>query len=86
MPTVSRFFGITIRMYFSDHPEPHFHATYGEHEAKVTIEEPEITSGFLPPRQARLVLAWAEMRRDQLLENWMRARGSEKLEPIEPLR
>ncbi|MCB0187951.1 MAG: DUF4160 domain-containing protein [Caldilineaceae bacterium] len=28
MPEVSRFFGVTIRMYFDDHPPPHFHAFY----------------------------------------------------------
>jgi hypothetical protein len=26
MPTISQFYGITIRMYFDDHPPPHFHA------------------------------------------------------------
>jgi hypothetical protein len=29
MPELSRFYGILIRMYFSDHPPPHFHAKYG---------------------------------------------------------
>jgi len=28
MPTISTFFGVTIRMFFSDHPPPHFHAAY----------------------------------------------------------
>jgi len=28
MPEVSRFFGISIRMYFDDHNPPHFHAIY----------------------------------------------------------
>jgi len=26
MPEVSRFFGISIRMYFDEHNPPHFHA------------------------------------------------------------
>jgi hypothetical protein len=73
-------------MYFSDHPAPHFHAFYGRAEAKVAIDPPEIVSGTLPPRQLRLVLAWAELRRDELLANWERARRFEKLMPIEPLR
>ena len=38
MPEISRFFGIIIAMYFRDHPPPHFHARYGEHEAKFSIE------------------------------------------------
>lgn len=31
MPTISAFYGILIRMYFGDHPPPHFHVRYGEH-------------------------------------------------------
>jgi hypothetical protein len=37
MPEISRFFGITIQMYFGDHPAPHFHATYGGQTAKIQI-------------------------------------------------
>ncbi len=29
MPTISRFLGILITMYWSDHSPPHFHAKYG---------------------------------------------------------
>ena len=36
MPTISRFFGIVIAMYFDDHAPPHFHAFYGEHSAAIT--------------------------------------------------
>jgi hypothetical protein len=37
MPTISEFFGILIRMYWDDHPPPHFHALYGKHEAQYNI-------------------------------------------------
>src|SRR4051794_12742071 len=37
MPTLSEFFGILIRMYWDDHPPPHFHALYGEYEALYNI-------------------------------------------------
>jgi len=33
MPTISVFFGITIRMFFVEHPPPHFHASYQRHRA-----------------------------------------------------
>ena len=33
MPEISRFFGIVIKMYFDQHPPPHFHAEYGEFKA-----------------------------------------------------
>ncbi|HEY5957845.1 MAG TPA: DUF4160 domain-containing protein, partial [Polyangiaceae bacterium] len=38
MPTISRYFGIVIRMYFDDHAPPHFHASYGADEAEIGIE------------------------------------------------
>ncbi len=37
MPTISAFYGILIRVFFNDHPPPHFHARYGEHEATIEI-------------------------------------------------
>ena len=38
MPTISTFFGIAIRMFFSDHPPPHFHAVYQRYRAVIAIE------------------------------------------------
>ena len=58
MPTLSIFFGIVIRMYYDDHPPPHFHAIYGEHEAKIGIETMEIIEGKLPRRALGLILDW----------------------------
>ncbi len=29
MPEISRFLGIVITMYYSEHPPPHFHVRYG---------------------------------------------------------
>jgi uncharacterized protein DUF4160 len=57
MPEVTRFFGIVIRMYFSDHEPAHFHAQYGEFEALVEIETLAILRGELPRRAMALVLA-----------------------------
>jgi len=37
MPEISRFFGISIKMYFGDHAPPHFHAEYGEHKVVVAF-------------------------------------------------
>jgi pimeloyl-ACP methyl ester carboxylesterase len=48
VPTISRFYGIVIRMYFSDHAPPHFHAVYSGDEAVVAIETGEVIRGALP--------------------------------------
>ena len=82
MPTIAFFYGIAIRMYVRDHPPPHFHAIYGEHEALVAIETGELIEGSLPTNAARLVKQWALARQVQLRENWRRARAGQQPEKI----
>jgi hypothetical protein len=85
VPTISVFYGIVIRMFVKDHPPPHFHALYGEHRARIAIGTGMPIDGELPPRAARLVHEWAELRRIELEANWERAERMEPLVPIEPL-
>lgn len=85
MPRVSEFYGIRIRMFFSDHPPLHFHVTYGEHRAVIGIDPIEIVSGSLPARARRLVFEWATLHQGELTENWYRARLGERLTMIDPL-
>ena len=70
MPTISRFYGILIQMYFGDHPPPHFHALYGEFEALIDIQTFEVIGGGLPGRAMALVLEWAKQHHDELREDW----------------
>jgi Domain of unknown function (DUF4160) len=86
MPTISRFFGITITMYFDDHGPPHFHVRAAGRGAKVQIDTLEVLDSDLPRRELRLVLAWAEMHSAELAENWRLAREGGTLKEIEPLR
>jgi hypothetical protein len=85
VPTISRFFGIVIAMFYDDHGYPHFHARHAEGEAKVRIDNLEVIGSTLPRRQLRFVLAWAELHQEELNENWRRARAGETLKEIEPL-
>lgn len=85
MPELSRFFGIVIRMFFSDHEPAHFHAIYGEYEALIEVETLAIFRGNLPRRAMALVLEWAALHRAELREDWMRARRGETLQAIAPL-
>ena len=85
MPTISRFFGITISMYFDDHQPPHFHARSREFNAKIRTDTLELLVGDLPRRELRLVLAWAELHASELQDNWRRARTGETLLAIESL-
>ena len=82
MPTIAWFYGIAIRMYVLDHPPPHFHAVYGEHEANIAIATGEVIEGRLPANAARLVKQWTLARQPELLSNWERARAKLPLERI----
>lgn len=70
MPTISTFYGILIRMFFNDHGPPHFHARYGEFEAKINISTAEVIEGQLPRRALNLVQEWAIIHKEELLEDW----------------
>lgn len=85
MPVVSRFFGLVVAMYYQDHDPPHFHVRYGERQALVAIRDLRVLAGSLPPRALGLVVEWASLHREALLENWERARRGEPLRPIPPL-
>ena len=85
MPEISRFFGIVIKMFLSDHAPPHLHAEYSGQEALVTIETLEVLCGWLPRRALALVLEWAAVHRDELRADWERARSGQRLTPIPPL-
>jgi hypothetical protein len=72
-------------MFVKDHPPPHFHVLFGEHRARVAIATGEPIDGALPPRAARLVREWTDLRRAELEANWRRAEQMRPLEPIDPL-
>lgn len=85
MPEISLFYGIRITMYWSDHNPPHFHAEYGNYKAVVLIEDGVISEGYLPKRQLKFVLAWAEIHKDELMQNWELSKDNKPLNRINPL-
>lgn len=85
MPTIATFYGILIRMFFQDHPPPHFHARYGEFEATIDIETLEVLEGRLPRRALNLVQEWAMMHREELVQNWQLCRDKAAPAKIDPL-
>jgi Domain of unknown function (DUF4160) len=86
VPSISRFHGIVISMYFDDHAPPHFHAWAAGREAKVRIDNFEVIECSITKKQLSMVLTWARLHQEELEENWKRARNSETLNPVEPLR
>ena len=89
MPILSMFYGIVIRMYFFDnkqHHVPHVHAEYAGEQAVFGIADGEVLAGSLPSGKARLVQAWIEIHRDELLADWQLAVNGEEVFKIEPLK
>jgi hypothetical protein len=85
MPTISAFYGITIRMYHRDHEPAHFHVFYQGSEAKIDIEKLQLMAGHLPRRALGLALDWAELHQNELRANWALAQQRRPISNIEPL-
>lgn len=85
MPTVSQFFGIVIQMFWREHAPPHFHALYGEFEALIDIRTLAVFRGSLPRRALALVLEWAALNRDALMEDWELCQQKQSPKKIPPL-
>ena len=85
MPLLSLFFGIRISMFYQDHKPPLFYAEYAGNKASVDILRCCVISGSLPNRQLKLVLAWAEIHRDELMQDWELARDGQEPIKIEGL-
>jgi len=73
-------------MFFRDHQPAHFHAIFGEFEAQIDISEGEIIEGNLPKKALRLVQAWVELHREELLLNYKESQKEggiiSKIEPL----
>ncbi len=85
MPTISSFYGILIRMFFDDHDPAHFHVEYAEYKAVVAIESLNVIRGRLPRRAQELVLEWARLHQQDLMEDWELCRSKQSPKKINPL-
>jgi Domain of unknown function (DUF4160) len=85
MPEIIRFFGMILTMYYNDHPPPHFHVRYNQQKAIISIETLEILEGKLSSRALKLILEWASLHQNELMENWELARDNQILNSVLPL-
>lgn len=89
MPVISMFYGVIVLMYYFDnkkHHRPHIHAQYGEKEAVVAIDDGDVLEGSLPKSKMKLVQAWIEIHRDELMADWRLAAEGQQLFKIDPLK
>jgi hypothetical protein len=82
---ISIFYGIVIQMFWKEHPPPHFHALYAEHEALINIYTLEEEEGFLPKHAMAMVLEWANEHRAELMEAWNQCVQMQLPKKIAPL-
>ena len=85
MPVISRFFGISIQMYYNDQSLPHFHAEFQDEQATFDFGG-RLRDGALHSATARRLIAeWALQHRAELEENWELGRTGKPLDFIPPL-
>jgi hypothetical protein len=83
------FFGIIVQLFFFDnekHHKPHIHVRFAEFKASFDIGTAEILEGEFPKNKTRLVQAWIEIHRDELMANWALAVEGNPPFKIEPLK
>lgn len=88
MPTISMFYGILVLMFFRDnrrHNLPHIHVRYQGEEAVLNIDDGSVIDGNLPRKQIRMVQAWIEIHKEELLVDWELAVNGEEPFRIAPL-
>ncbi len=89
MPVISSFYGILIFFYYADnrkHHRQHFHVQYNEFEAVIAIDNGDILEGELPVAKMKLVQAWLEIHKEELMVNWQLAVNGRKPNKIAPLK
>jgi hypothetical protein len=89
MPSISMFYGPIICMYPSDdkqHHKPHIHVRYAGEKAVFSIEDGKMIKGKIPPKQVKLVEAWMEIHKKELIANWELATIEKEVYKIEPLK
>jgi len=84
MPEISNFYGIRITMNYNEHNPPHFHAMYQGYEIIFEIKS-GIVKGTMPKRALKMIFEWAELHKDELLNDWELAVLRKSLVKIEPL-
>ena len=85
MPTLARFYGIIIRMYFApkEHNPPHVHVIFGEETFSITINDLRIIDGEFNPtsRVLSMVKEWITLHQKELMNMW-ETQDFQKIEPL----
>lgn len=89
MAIIAMFYGIIVSMYYLDnkrHHSPHIHVKYQEQDVVLSIPDGEVLEGSLKPNKMKLVQAWIEIHKDELMADWELACRGETIFKIDPLK
>ena len=89
MAVIAMFYGIIVSMYFFDnkkHHRPHIHVKYQGQEVILSIPEGDVLQGELKKNKMKLVQAWIEIHKEELMANWELASIGEQIFKIDPLK
>jgi len=89
MPAISTFYGLIVYMYFMDnkqHQLPHIHVLYQGQEVIVEIPNGDVIEGSIPNAKMKLLQAWIEIHKDELMADWALAVSGQLPYKIDPLR
>ena len=89
MAVLSMFYGIIILMYYLDnkqHKLPHIHVRYQDTEAVFSIPDGNILEGEIQDNKRKLVEAWIEIHKEDLMANWELAVNGNNIFQIDPLK
>ena len=83
------FYGIIVYLYFVDkkqHKKPHIHVKYQDDEAVLSIPDGALMEGGIPSAKMKLVSAWIEIHKDELVADWELAVTGQQPYKIDPLK
>ena len=89
MPVISMFYGIIISMYYFNnrqHKLPHIHVKYQDQEAIFSIPDGELIDGELKSNKSKLVQAWIEIPKEELMADWELTVNGQEIFKIDPLK
>lgn len=83
------FYGLIVYMFFMDKKQdklPHIHVKYQDDEVIVQIPDGSVLDGSIPNVKMKLLQAWIELHKDELMADWQLAVSGEQPYKIDPLR
>ena len=89
MAIISMFYGLIVSMYYLDnkqHHLPHIHVRYQDEEVIISIPDGNVIDGMIKQNKLKLVLAWVEIHKEDLMADWFLASNGESVFKIDPLK